>query len=209
MGIISRGILGGFKNKVANVVGSSWKGIAVIKALPLSVANPRTAAQQTQRGNFAGIVAIAKPMLSGVIKPLWDRFAHQMSGYNAFVQANISVMDGLVIDKPLDLVISRGTLYTPPLVSVEIISAGDAAQVTWNPSTIGQNGQSTDVIYCVLIDIANSKVLAAKAIGERADGTTTVDAVGGPVTATTRAYLAARSADLRNVSNTSNMIASI
>ncbi len=40
MGIIKRGILGGFSNKVANVVGSSWKGINTMRALPLSVANP-------------------------------------------------------------------------------------------------------------------------------------------------------------------------
>ena len=48
MGILKQGILGGFSGKVANVVGTSWKGIAVIKAMPLSVANPKTAGQVAQ-----------------------------------------------------------------------------------------------------------------------------------------------------------------
>jgi len=30
MGTIKRGILGGFSGKVANVVGTSWKGIALL-----------------------------------------------------------------------------------------------------------------------------------------------------------------------------------
>ena len=57
MGKIKQGILGAVSGKVGGVVGSSWKGIAYLKVLPASVANPNTAAQQTQRGAFSGIVA--------------------------------------------------------------------------------------------------------------------------------------------------------
>ena len=59
MGVIKQGILGGFSGKVANIVGSSWKGIPVIKSLPLSVANPQTAAQTTQRNKLKGVVEAA------------------------------------------------------------------------------------------------------------------------------------------------------
>ena len=50
MGTIKRGILGGFKNKVGSVIGSSWKGIDTMRSMPLSVANPNTAKQKTVRG---------------------------------------------------------------------------------------------------------------------------------------------------------------
>ena len=53
MGIIKRGILGGVSNKVGNVVGSSWKGIATLRSLPLSVANPNTLAQRNNRTSFS------------------------------------------------------------------------------------------------------------------------------------------------------------
>lgn len=93
MGVIKQGILGGFSGKVANVVGTSWKGIAVMKALPLSVANPRTAAQVAQRSKMAGCVAMLQPILSQVIKPLNDRFAGKMSGFNYALQASINAFD--------------------------------------------------------------------------------------------------------------------
>lgn len=88
MGKIKQGILGGFSGKVANVVGSSWKGIAVMKSLPLSVANPRTSAQILQRERFSNLVILAASILTSVVKPLWDRFAQKMSGFNDFVKSN-------------------------------------------------------------------------------------------------------------------------
>ena len=45
MGIIKKGILGGFSGKVGNVVGASWKGIDYIRSLPSTVRNPRTPRQ--------------------------------------------------------------------------------------------------------------------------------------------------------------------
>jgi len=93
MAVINQGILGGFSGKVANVVGTSWKGIAVMKALPLSVANPRTAAQVAQRTKMAACVSMLQPILSQVIKPLNDRFAGKMSGFNYALQASISAFD--------------------------------------------------------------------------------------------------------------------
>jgi hypothetical protein len=95
MGVIKRGILGGFRGKVANVIGSSWKGIAVIKAMPLSVANPKTAGQVAQRTKMTNIVAFAKIILVNIIKPLNDRFASGESGFNLFVKRNILLFDDL------------------------------------------------------------------------------------------------------------------
>lgn len=90
MGKIKQGILGGFSGKVANVVGSSWKGIAVIKSRPLSVANPKTPGQVAQRGAMSSIVEVARLLLASVLKPYWNPFAQKMSGYNAFVRENIA-----------------------------------------------------------------------------------------------------------------------
>src|SRR5690606_15981400 len=92
MGKIKRGILGGFQGKVANVVGSSWKGIAVMKSLPLSVANPNTAKQQTARGKFSYATRYGSELLVNWIKPLRDRFAQQESGYNLWVKQNIGAI---------------------------------------------------------------------------------------------------------------------
>ena len=66
MGKIGRGILGGVSGKVANVVGSRWKGIDYIRAKPLSVANPRTLLQVNQRTKFALVLRFLQPNLNFV-----------------------------------------------------------------------------------------------------------------------------------------------
>lgn len=110
MGIIRQGILGGFSGKVANVVGSSWKGIAIVKSLPLSVANPRTAAQVGQRSKMAACVECIKPILSEIIKPLNDRFAGQMSGYNYCLQESIKAFNAPgELSDPANFRISRAS----------------------------------------------------------------------------------------------------
>ncbi|MCM1531535.1 MAG: DUF6266 family protein [Bacteroides sp.] len=60
MGTIKQGILGGFKGKVGKVVGSSWKGIPYMKALPANVHNPRTPAQTAHRTKFATAMRFLK-----------------------------------------------------------------------------------------------------------------------------------------------------
>lgn len=91
MAIIKRGILGGFSNKIGNVVGTSWKGISVMRSLPQSVHNPKTEAQEQQRTNFAVASKLGSQLLDSVIKPFWDKKAIRMSGYNLWVQKNLEV----------------------------------------------------------------------------------------------------------------------
>lgn len=93
MGIIKRGILGGFSGKVGNIVGTSWKGRAVIKAMPLSVANPKTTKQVNQRGAMTNCVVAAKEFLGNAIPAICSPFAGDISGYNLFVKRTIKAFD--------------------------------------------------------------------------------------------------------------------
>lgn len=149
MGVIKRGILGGFSGKVANVVGSSWKGIAYMKSLPLSVANPNTAAQITQRTKFASVVAAGSILLVSIVKPLWDRFAQQMSGFNEFVQINIDVFNGTGLDDPEEFVIGKGSL-TPADVDITIFTQGTpAVGGSWTDNSGTGTALATDEAYAV------------------------------------------------------------
>lgn len=157
MGVIRRGILGGFSNRVGNVVGSSWKGIATMRVLPLSVSNPRTAAQINVRGNFSGITKMASALLTSIVKPLNDRFAVRMSGYNLFIQRNAKAFqnDGTFV--PAELTLSHGRLSAPDLMSV-VVSAIDCT-LAWNNVTAGAMDMSTDQMYAVAIDSVNGDVI--------------------------------------------------
>ena len=123
MGIIKQGILGGFKGKVGSVIGTSWKGKAVMKAMPLSVANPRTAPQVLQRGKFTSIVKLASGMLSSIVKPLWDKRAVGMSGYNAFCSANIKAFNPSGAFVPAEFNLGKGRLLNPT-ISTAVYAAG-------------------------------------------------------------------------------------
>lgn len=151
MGIIRRGILGGFSGKVANVVGSSWKGISVMKSLPLSVANPRTTGQVQQRTKFGNTVAYATLILTSIIKPLWDRFAQRQSGYNAFISENIEMFSNELPALPFQLKTSLGKLKSTDVDSVSAPAGTDDVVVNWD-TALDNNQLSDDEVYILAVN---------------------------------------------------------
>lgn len=144
MGVIKRGILGGFSGRVANVVGGSWKGIAYMRALPLSVANPKTAAQTTQRGEFAVASQVGSTLLTQVIKPLRDRFAIQESGFNTFIRKNIAYLPGAVLEDLTKVSIAEGVLTPFDTLAVTGDVANDELDLSWVDNTGTGDATATD-----------------------------------------------------------------
>lgn len=162
MAILKQGILGGVKGKVGSVVGSSWKGIATLRSLPLSVTNPRTAAQVGNRNRFSDVVALATTLLSAVIKPLNDRFASGMSGYNLFVQRSRACFTSEGVFVPANLILSRGKLGA---TDIGLVSADeDSELVTMDYFSGFSNGyqSATDKVYAVVMS-SNGDVLGYSA----------------------------------------------
>lgn len=175
MATIKQGILGAFSGKVGGVVGSSWKGIAVMKSLPPSVSNPKTAKQVIQRGKMSSAVAFAKEILPSVIKPLNDRFVSRMSGYNSFIQENISLFEGGVLTKPEDLQISPRKNKAQ---LIDAVSTGPGAKgilVRFTSDAGTGFALDTDVAYVVVADLAEGLIAGGLASGTRADGEMLLD----------------------------------
>lgn len=124
MGVIKRGLLGGVSGKVANVVGGSWKGIAYVRALPLSVANPDTEKQKQQRGAFANVLLVAQACAGNIIKPFWNQYAQRMSGFNLFQKTNIKAFDKDGLSDADKFTVTTGDL-----------TSATPAKDTWNNST--------------------------------------------------------------------------
>jgi hypothetical protein len=170
MATIKQGILGAFSGKVGSVVGSSWKGIAIMKALPASVANPKTAKQVIQRSKMSSAVAFAKEVLPQVIKPLNDRFVSRMSGYNSFIQNNINCFEGGVLTKPEDLQISP-RVNKAQLIDAIAAEAGLYKKKATFTSDAGEGfALATDVCYMVGHSRETGEVWGHKCEGVRADG---------------------------------------
>lgn len=152
MAKIKQGILGGFSGKVANVVGTSWKGRAVMKSQPLSVANPRTALQTEQRGKFSEIAKLASSILTTFIQPVENPISGNVSGYNKFVKDNKSAFSALGEIVAANFGCGGGKLPSIVLSYSDIDPAAKEINLEW------QNAQSisplrlTDKIYAVGFD---------------------------------------------------------
>ena len=144
MGVIKQGILGGFSGKVANVVGSSWKGIAVIKSLPLSVANPNTAGQQAQRGAMTQIVAASRILLAALIQPYWNPFAQRQSGYNAFVSENIDTFTTAGFTTFANFFSQRGSLLGVVTGTIDPDASDSTITVPWTDNSGQSDALATD-----------------------------------------------------------------
>lgn len=144
MAVLKRGILGGFSGKIGNVVGSSWKGIDVMKSLPLSVANPKTAAQTAQRNKMSTAVRFSRTLLASIIQPFWNPFAQRQSGYNAFVSENIETLDENGIATPASFYSQRGSLLGVDTLGGSASASGDSVSLTWSDNTGQSDALGTD-----------------------------------------------------------------
>lgn len=153
MAKIKQGILGGFSGKVANVVGTSWKGRAVMKSQPLSVSNPRTEAQQEQRGKFSDIAKLASTILTQFVQPVENPISGNISGYNLFCKDNKSAYasDGALIYG--NLVAGGGKIINIPAPTK--IEAGDVDDLllTWANDGTESALRLTDKVYAVAINM--------------------------------------------------------
>ena len=155
MGIIKRGILGGVSNKIGNVVGSSWKGIATLRSLPLSVANPNTQAQRTNRNSFSIMSKLGSDVLATVCQPLWNRDAKQMSGFNAYVMYNKRAFDADPEAWIANPIMSKGSL-SASLISATLNEPANRIDITYSPDLGNPQDADDDKAYVQLIHQDNT-----------------------------------------------------
>ena len=165
MGIIKRGILGGVANKIGNVVGSSWKGIATLRSLPLSVANPNTLAQRNNRSTFSLMSKLGSEVLTTICQPLWNRDAKQMSGFNAYVMNNKKAFDADPLEWLLNPIMSKGSLSASFIDASRSVDL-QSLNITFKTTLSNPQDSADDIAYVQLIHQNNEDpakpVFAAK-----------------------------------------------
>lgn len=210
MGVIKQGILGGFSGRVGSVIGGSWKGIAYMRSNPLSVANPKTAGQVAQRTKFSAVVALARVLLVGIIKPNWDRFAQLQSGYNAFVSRNIEFFNSSGDLTYASLVTSEGSLTPEDIGAIGANDGDTVVEVPWNSSAGSGSALGTDEAYVAVYNETKDEWGVLSGLVDRASE------LGDPIMPTAVAagdvlhcYLSFRRADGTLVSNNTYKTANV
>jgi len=209
MARINRGILGGFVGKVGNVVGSSWKGIETMRSLPISVLNPKTAGQIENRTRFSSISILAAACLTTIVKPLNDRFAAKMSGYNAFCQRCKEAFTGAGVFVPENLVLSSGKLGDTAITEANLNPAG-MLEISYSPLPVGSYQMATDKAYILAVKPDGEVVGSSSAEEDRAEGGCNLQLSGEwSGGGTVHVYLSFIRADGSIVGNSSMAVASL
>lgn len=179
MAKIKQGILGGFSGKVANVVGTSWKGRAVMKSQPLSVSNPRTEAQQTQRGKFSDIAKLASTILTQFIQPVENPISGNISGYNLFCKDNKAAFDGAGKLVPAKLFCGGGKLENLDSPVAASIGVGDELSIDWTNAAGTSALRLTDKVYAVIIALQKDYIAVSNGTATRNSQTAACTIVSG------------------------------
>ena len=203
MATFKQGILGGFSGKVGGVIGSSWKGIDTMRSQPSSVTNPRTNAQVANRSRFKSVSQLAAAILTTIVKPLNDRFAQKMSGFNDFCQRNASAFDALGAFVPANLVLSRGKLSAPTELEQQSSTYQEAVSF-FAADLFGSFDAATDKVYAVVIGKNGDVFGASSGLTTRSEGSVTVPTLEGrSATDPGTLYVSFLRADGTQVSNSS------
>ena len=168
MAIIKKGILGGFSNKVGNVVGSTWKGINTMRSLPAQYNDANSASQQANRSTFKYFSGFGSQLLTGIIRPLWDWQAKRMSGYNLFIKRNIDHYNANEAEWSIeDLIISQGRLCQAEVDRANVNEENNLflGIISDLQCSIGE---PSDEIFVAIFD-HDEKLLYAGMVGTRGD----------------------------------------
>jgi len=142
------GILGTGVNKVGNVIGATWKGIAYIRQYAIPK-NPNTVAQQAVRSKMRDIGKVFSVLLVQICQKFWDPTAVKMSGYNAAVMTSMKPV--LPIPPLKNMVLCSGQLEPTPFVAGTYDADTGMVSAGFDATCLG-NGLATDKTVLAVYD---------------------------------------------------------
>ncbi len=202
MGKINYGILGGFSGKVGTVIGSSWKGIAYMRAKTPKVKRVPTAKQLVQQQKFATIVDFLRPIKS-YIHVGYKNYTQGQTAYNAatsYISRN--AFSGEYPDVALnyaDVLVSRGSLQ--PVVDAVVTMATGKVKFTWTDNSDFSDASATDLAMPLIYNAERGEAVFELAAASRAEETVSIQIPSVWTGSTLHVYLGFVSDDGTSVAN--------
>lgn len=203
MGIVTGGVFGDVKNAVGNVVFSFWKGRNTIRKKAGSIANPRTTPQVNQRSKFKASSKLFSSILGVWVKPLWDRFSGNITGYNAIMKTNTETFNSDGTPDYSALIMSKGKMVQPSVTGIVadtslhtiVTSVTLPEDVTW--------GQPNSTLYAVAFNATTDEFIgsANKLVSPDTTTTITIDSDFFTTGDEVYVYIAVKRADGTQVSD--------
>jgi Family of unknown function (DUF6266) len=179
MGKLNPGIPGAFHGAVGPVVGSSWKGIAVIKSKPPRRRRRSTEAQLRQMAKLKLMTPFVRP-LTELLNKTYECCTFQMSCFNKALSYNMrNAISGDYPDFTVDfprVALGVGDLRNPENISAHSDSEGQLS-ITWTDNSGEGSARVTDqafvAIYCEVLD----NWVTGKPGPQRSAGSYTLDVI--------------------------------
>lgn len=178
MGKFEKGILGGFTGKVGTVVGSTWRGINVMRSLPSISKNRQfSGGQLEQQARFSLITAFLSPMRP-FLEIGFKAGAKKMTGYNSALAYNIkNAVSGIFPAFSIDyaqVATCRGEL-PKALNGAAAPGAIGKVVLNWDDNSGTGKALATDQLMVLVHCPGAADSVYTTGIASRADGTCTMD----------------------------------
>lgn len=190
MARVQNPIIGQAINQAGGMIFSVWKQLKVMRSKPLSVANPKTPAQEAVRRRMALLASTMREVLQG-IRLGFTRFQSGTTQWAQFLKENYangtSDNGTLAAIVPGSLTFAKGTLLGVSDFEIGTVS-GQNIPLDWTNNS-GQPGASGDDNLHVFLVNADGKAVAYIDSGaKRADTTATIAAPADITAATAIVY---------------------
>jgi Family of unknown function (DUF6266) len=201
MGKLSKGILGGFRGKLGPAVGSSWKGLDVIRSRPPRKRRKSTEGQLKQMAKLKLMTGFVHP-LTNLLNRTYNSVTFQMSCFNKALSYNMR--NAIGGDYPAFAInYARVVLGVGDLLNVETLTVASASEgkltFSWTDNSGEGSALATDKAFAAVYCEAGQGWLTSDDGAARNAGSYTFDVVQFSGKAV-HAYIGFLSADARFVS---------
>ena len=153
MAVVQNTLIGKSSGSVGGATFSSWKGLNILKSKAVSVANPKTIGQQTQRNRLSLMVPLYR-LIAFIVTIGYKGQAIGKSEYNAFMGDNLQTATAvgvapLVDFVPANLQISKGSMGVTAPTSITRVAGQADVVINFSPAIIPLGGSLTDEIHAV------------------------------------------------------------
>lgn len=176
--IVQNPLIGRARKSAGGMTATTILGKNVLKATPISVANPKTDAQLAQRARQTMALGIYQS-LANVIKTSFKEAAVGMYPVNKFVSINQS--NGAVIAAgtgatfvPANLEVSKGSIGSTPIDGVTATSSQPDVVISFDNTTIPSNGALTDKVVAVAYNETKNEYAVGDFSTSRGAGSKTI-----------------------------------
>jgi len=173
MAIISNGMFGGFSGKVGAVIGYQRNGVACMRSVPATVANPRSHAQKEQRAKFNLALSFTRS-INRFVKIGFRNCKGKMSAMNYAMSYTMkNAIRGSFPDLSIDysnILVSKGPLTGALKPTITSIVSGEIV-FSWEDNSADDLACFSDETMILAINSARMESVFATGETIRSDGT--------------------------------------